>query len=164
MTKIPTLHLICGQAGAGKTTFAKKLALEQDAIRFSKDEWIVQLYGRNLTSEQWSEYELRCYSCIESIAKTLLRRGLDVILDYGFWYEHERTSAARLASESGSHCIVHYLNTPTELRRERVLNRNQSLANNSVQISEEDFKKQIIWFQVPTDEEGIEIKITGINN
>ncbi|MCY7392641.1 MAG: ATP-binding protein, partial [Leptolyngbyaceae cyanobacterium CAN_BIN12] len=33
-----TLHLLHGFTGAGKTTFAKQLALEISAIRFTPDE------------------------------------------------------------------------------------------------------------------------------
>lgn len=41
MTK-PTLHLIHGYLGAGKTTFARKLEIDTKALRFTLDEWIVQ--------------------------------------------------------------------------------------------------------------------------
>jgi hypothetical protein len=37
------LHLICGQAGSGKTTYAKQLEMQLSAFRFSKDEWMVSL-------------------------------------------------------------------------------------------------------------------------
>lgn len=38
-----TLILICGLPGAGKTTLAKKLAIERNAIRLCPDDWIIAI-------------------------------------------------------------------------------------------------------------------------
>ena len=158
MANRAVLHLICGQAGSGKTTYAKQLETELNAFRFTKDEWMVSLYGRHITLDQWSQYEPRCYACIETIARRLLEREISVILDYGFWYRHERARAKDLADELGVRSVVHFLNVPVEVRRERVLTRNRSIADDSVVMSEDDFDKQVSWFEVPSEHEGISIK------
>jgi predicted kinase len=44
---LATVHLIHGCLGAGKTTFAKKLAEEVNGVRFNPDEWMVRLYGED---------------------------------------------------------------------------------------------------------------------
>jgi predicted kinase len=161
MSHTPTLHLICGQAGAGKTTYAKHLEELESAIRFSKDEWIVALYGRDLTLEDWSQYEPRCYAIIESVTVPLLKSGINVIWDYGFWYSEERIKALNFANNLRAHCMLHYLATETKLRRDRVLNRNSSLTHDSVAISAEDFDKQLGWFEVPSEDEGIILKVVS---
>lgn len=38
------LHLICGSTGAGKTTYAIRLADQIGAARFSVDEWMTALF------------------------------------------------------------------------------------------------------------------------
>lgn len=38
------VHLLCGLPGAGKTTYAARLAAENSAVRFSLDEWMLRLY------------------------------------------------------------------------------------------------------------------------
>lgn len=158
MVNSAVLHLICGQAGSGKTTYAKQLEMQVNAFRFTKDEWMVSLYGRHITLEQWSQYEPRCYACIETIARRLLEREISVILDYGFWYRHERARAKDFANELGIRIVVHFLNVPIEVRRERVLNRNKAITDDSVVMSEDDFDKQVSWFEVPSEHEGIPIK------
>jgi len=42
MTKA-TIHLICGFMGFGKTTYAKKLAQREKAVRMTPDEWMRQI-------------------------------------------------------------------------------------------------------------------------
>ena len=156
------LHLICGQGGSGKTTYAKQLETELNAFRFTKDEWMVSLYGRQITLEEWSQYEPRCYACIETIARRLLEREISVILDYGFWYRHERARAKDFANELGIRSVVHFLNVPVEVRRERVLRRNKSIANDSIVMSEDEFNKQISWFEPPSENEGLSIKLIEV--
>lgn len=156
------LHLICGQAGSGKTTYAKQLETQLNAFRFTKDEWMVSLYGRHITLDEWSQYEPRCYACIETITRRLLEREISVILDYGFWYRHERARAKDFANELGIRSVVHFLNVPVEVRRERVLRRNKSITNDSVVMSEDEFDKQLSWFEVPSEQEGLSVKLIEV--
>lgn len=152
------LHLICGQAGAGKTTYAKTLEGRRSAIRFSKDQWVIALHGRSLPMEEWSAAQEKCYRLIAELTVKLLTQEIDVILDYGFWYREERLAARDLAASVGATAMTHYLDTPDTIRRERVLSRNHALDEDSVEISPEEFEKQIDWFEKPSDAEGMRIK------
>ena len=40
-----TVHLIAGGSGAGKSTFARRLAGIENAVHLSIDDWMVMLYG-----------------------------------------------------------------------------------------------------------------------
>ena len=42
---MPTLYLMVGLPGSGKTTYAKQLEEEVQAVRFTPDEWHIFLYG-----------------------------------------------------------------------------------------------------------------------
>jgi hypothetical protein len=45
MTTRPTLFLTVGLPGTGKTTVARRIEVEQKALRLTKDEWVKALYG-----------------------------------------------------------------------------------------------------------------------
>ena len=66
------LHLIYGFAGAGKTTFARKLETDISAIRFTHDEWMVKLYGNNPEEQKFSDYYERISDLIWNLTMQLL--------------------------------------------------------------------------------------------
>lgn len=41
----PTLHLLIGLPGSGKTTLARRLEAEHAALRLTPDEWMLLLFG-----------------------------------------------------------------------------------------------------------------------
>ena len=153
----PCAYLVCGKAGSGKTTLAGKIEEERNAVRFSKDEWIVALYGRDLTVEEWPDAERRCCDLILKVAAKILSRGVDVILDFGFWYRKEREEAKKAAEAAGARAVIYFLNIPDEVRKARILSRNEKPDRKSVRISMEEFERQLEWFDVPGKEEGMEI-------
>ena len=59
LDKKPTAHLICGFIGSGKTTFAKELQKKTSALRFTKDEWIIRIFGNDPTIDQFETYDDR---------------------------------------------------------------------------------------------------------
>ena len=50
-----SVHLICGFAGTGKTTIARKLAVQMNAVRLTPDELMTDLYGRGISESEYRE-------------------------------------------------------------------------------------------------------------
>ena len=77
------IHMICGPVGAGKTTYAIRLAEELGAVRFSIDDWISQLFFPDkpepLTYEWAVARAKRCEARILAVSQSLLELGTDVI-------------------------------------------------------------------------------------
>ena len=82
---VATAHLIHGYLGAGKTTFARRLERDLPALRFTHDDWMVCLYGRDPPTELFSDYAARVSDQIDAIWPRCLELGLDVVLDLNFW-------------------------------------------------------------------------------
>jgi predicted kinase len=126
---MPTVHLLSGLIGSGKTTYARRLERELPALRISLDEWIVTLFGaelpKSMTFEWWSERAERCSRMSWSLCRQALAMGLDVVLDCGFLQRAQRDASRRLAEAAGAQTRLHLLRAATETRRERVERRNR---------------------------------------
>src|SRR4051812_43187644 len=91
MQKQPIVYLICGFIGAGKTTFAKTLEERIGAVRITKDEWSIKLIGNDPTVDGYAEWDTKIIELSRSIAFQLVEKGIDVIIDEGFWEKAQRT-------------------------------------------------------------------------
>jgi len=88
------LYLLVGLPGAGKTTKARQLEVEASALRFTPDEWMHALFGRNDPAAR-DALEGR----LIGIALRALQLHTNVILDFGFWSKDERSSLRWIARQ-----------------------------------------------------------------
>jgi predicted kinase len=152
-----TVHLIVGLPCAGKTTYSKKLEVEQSALRLTLDEWHIRLFGQDFTLDfQHPEHDAR-HELIEDImwdvAARALQLGTNVILDFGFWGKSEREDYRTRAAELGANSVVHFLNVPEEVLLSRLEVRNASLPEGSFQIPTPKLLEWMQIFQAPTEDE-----------
>jgi predicted kinase len=136
---MPTLHLLHGGVGSGKTTVAKKLERDLPAVRFTHDEWTVRLYGSNPPAEGFQEAVARVWELIWEHAERVLRIGADVILDGGFWSRASRDDARRRATALGVPCRLYCVACPEPLARRRVRDRTAAMRPGTLFISDATF-------------------------
>lgn len=149
-----TLVLICGLVGAGKTTFARRLEAERNAIMLSPDEWITALLA---DPEDLAERD-RLRDPVENLqweqAQRYLRKGLTVILDNGFWAEEERSLYAMRALELGARIELYYLDAPSlDALWERTSGRNAQLTTKTWHMTREEIASYWEQFEPPKREE-----------
>lgn len=120
--------LIVGCTGAGKTTYARKLADELGAVRFSIDEWMTALFWADSPQPiqfAWTmERVNRCEAQIFAMVRQLAERGVPALLDLGFTKLAHRDKFRALAAETGLTAEVHFIDVPADLRWFRVNRRN----------------------------------------
>jgi predicted kinase len=125
----PLIHIVTGSTGAGKTTYARQLAAELGAIRFSIDEWMNALFWPDRSDPidpAWAmERVERCYTQIWSVARDAARQGLPSVLDLGFTTHNSRCRFVDLAREAGFQSQLHWIDVPADERWRRVEQRNQ---------------------------------------
>lgn len=137
--KKPIAYLISGFVGSGKTTFARKLEKETGAIRFTKDEWIIRIFGNDPNFKEFDKYDEKMTSLSNDLAIQCLKAGLDVIIDNGFWSRTQRDQMRERIKEIGAHFQFYSIQCPYQIMRQRIIYRNQNLTGDSFFIKEETF-------------------------
>jgi len=154
--KQPIAYLMCGFIGAGKTTFARKLEKETGAIRITKDEWIIKIFGNKITSDKnFEKYDNNITELATDIALKILKSGKDVIVDDGFWVKSQREDVKRKILQIGAKPILYYVECSIEKMRERVVNRSKNPPIDSFEINAEMFDKYLEYWEQPTKEENV---------
>lgn len=153
MKRQPIAYVICGFIGAGKTTFAKKLEQKTGAVRITKDEWSISLIGNDPTIHGYAEWDYKIVGLSRNIAFYLIEKGIDVIIDEGFWEKEQRTGMRRRIEALGARTVLYYLDTPINTIRTRVARRNDTLTNDSFEISSEMLDGYLMHWQPPTEDE-----------
>ena len=120
---LPVIHLVAGSTGAGKTTFAMKLAERERALRLSIDEWMTALFGLDQPAQiefAWMmERVNRCEAVMWAVAADAARRGVGSVIDCGFTRAEHRRKFADLAAQAGLPVVLHHLDLPAEERWRR---------------------------------------------
>ena len=153
MKRKPIVYLICGFIGAGKTTFAKKLEEKTGAVRITKDEWLIRFIGNDPTIDGFAQYDEKICELSRDVAFQLVEKGIDVIIDEGFWAREQRVELRRRIAAIGAKAVLYYVETPIETMRDRVVGRNNTLTKGSFTISREMFDNYLKYWQPPSKDE-----------
>lgn len=128
MASRPTIHLVTGSTGAGKTTFSMRLAEQEGAIRLSIDEWMTALFEADRPEPiefAWMmERVNRCEAVMWTVAVDAARHGVGAVIDCGLTRAQHRRKFAGLAAEAGLPAVLHWVDVPVEERWRRVERRN----------------------------------------
>jgi predicted kinase len=123
------LILLCGLAGAGKTTLAKQLEA-QGAVRMCPDEWLVAL-GCDI-------HDPAARVAVEALqwdlTQTLVARGLTVVDECGVWQRWERDQRRTWAREQGVPVELRFLDASVEVLTARIAERNRTLPEGAPRI------------------------------
>ena len=151
-----TLYLIHGFIAFGKTTFAKKLAVEKDAVRFTHDEVMIERFGTNPPADKFQEYSQIVTNEIIVKAKRRLSEGNSVILDFGFWSRNERDKYKELAKSIGADCVIYSINCDIDVAKQRCLQRTAEMPDGALVIDENAFNILLQKFEpINEDEEAV---------
>lgn len=145
-----TVFLLIGLPGAGKTTLARQLEGQHDALRLTPDEWMSALFGAGESgNKRWVlESEL-----LWGVAARALSLGVNVVLDFGCWAREERDLFRARAAALGVHFELHVLDVPPDELWERLKRRNQQLPPDTFPVTREELDEWIEWYEVPAPDE-----------
>jgi predicted kinase len=106
----PTLYLLCGLPGAGKSTRAAHILEENAAVYLNPDEWIVDL-GVSLVDYAF-RFTLQDRMLIH--AGSILRAGASVVIEFGSWSIAERETIRQVAVREGARTELNFVDAPLD--------------------------------------------------
>lgn len=133
---MPRVYLLHGLPGTGKTTYAAVLVSERGAIRLSNDELMRTIFGENPSGECFTQMRGKIDAVIWDTAAKLVARGIDVVLDNGFWTRKSRDEAREKTYRIGGEPVLVRMLCPHDVAYARVLARNNALPKDALFIDE----------------------------
>lgn len=153
-----TLYFLCGKMAAGKSTHAKALAAQKDALLFVQDELLEALYpGEILSLKDFERCAGRLQAALAPQIEALLRRGLNVVLDFPANTLKQRAWFRELFETAGAAHELHWIDAPDALCKQQLRQRSAHLPPGTPWTSEAEFDAVTAWFQPPEEAEGFRI-------
>ncbi len=152
------IHLLVGNTGAGKSTYANKLKLDINGVIFTLDKWNKILFLPDKTENDGVNWFLERIDRAEEVMQDLILQlensGVDSILDVGLSKFKHREKYRKFAKENNIEVKVHFLNIPKEIRKQRVLKRNlEKGITFEFEVTNENFEFMENWFEAPLETE-----------
>lgn len=139
------LILTCGLPGAGKTTLARQLAADRNAVRLTKDDWLWALGPTPWATTTQAKVNKELWQ----LAQEIVRLGLGVVLDFGFAARIERDEVRSVARALGVGVELHFLDAPVDELWRRIEARNSKPPWDSAPISRAHLDQWAAAFQMP---------------
>ena len=152
------IHLIVGNTGSGKTTYASRLKIKTNGIIFSIDKWNSTLFLPDKKPADGLEWFLERIERVEKMIMNLVQQlesaKTNSILDLGLSKFEHREKFRNFAEVNGYELKIHFLDISKETRWKRIVNRNMEKGETfEFEVSRDDFDFMENWFGRPTEKE-----------
>lgn len=152
------IHLIVGNTGSGKTTYANELKQNIKGVVFSIDQWNNTLFFPDKKETDGLDWFLERIDRVEAMIMQLIHQletaNTDAILDLGLSKFEHREKFRAFAQQYNYKYQIHFLDIPKATRLERVMQRNQEKgATYEFEVSQENFDFMETWFERPNEAE-----------
>jgi len=167
MTNVQTVYLVYGPVGAGKSTYARELAADRNAIRFAIDDWMHTLFGDDRPQQMdlvWAMTRVaRCEARIWATCQEILASGRDVVLEIGAMRATDRERLKSIVEAAGHRLALCFVDADREVRRQRVLQRNREKGDTyTFEVTPAMFDAMETYFERPDETElGSTTRISG---
>ena len=152
-----TLYFVCGKLAAGKSTLAKSLASQKDAVLLSEDDLLRHLYPSEITDlKSYVSYSGRLKNALSEHICCVVGHGLSVVLDFPANTIGQRAWLRELIEISGAAHQLHFVDTPDETCKKQLRARHSNDSGDPLQ-DEATFDLLSSYFVAPKPDEGFTI-------
>lgn len=144
--------MTCGKLCSGKSTYARELRKERNAVLLSIDELMLALFPEGAGTDH-DTYVRRTERYLLDLSLQILQSGRDVILDWGLWTKDQRGRIRAFYADHGIESEIHYLHISDEEWQRRIRKRNSKRGPSDYYVDEGLLKKFESVFEEPGQEE-----------
>jgi predicted kinase len=150
-----TLYFMCGKMASGKSTLAKLLASEHNAVLLSEDNWLSHLFPSEITDlKSYINCSTRLKNALSDHICELLRLDVSVVLDFPANTKGQREWFSQLIEISGVPHELHFVDATIETCKKQLRDRNAGSNAHLVMQDEATFDLLLGYFAAPEPEEG----------
>ena len=156
-----TLHFMCGKLASGKTTLAKQIAREDDAVLICEDVWLSRLFPV-IALWTFDDYLKRsaCWrAALGPHVADLLRRGVSVVFDFAGNVPREREWVRSIFEDAGAGHLLHYVHVSDAVCKARLRGRNAQMPEGSQFTTDQQFDAITAYFVPPSPGERFRIQL-----
>ncbi|WP_428774402.1 AAA family ATPase [Vibrio sp.] len=162
MDHLGTLIFFCGKMGAGKSTSAKRIAVERDAVLISEDEWLSAHYPDQIhTFDDYLTYSATIKPFVKLLVQRILHTGTDVVMDFLGNTPAQRAWYKQLCAEVGCDHQLWYLGVSDKKCLLHIAHRRTEQPHRAQFDTEEVFRHVNQYFQPPSSGEGLNILLVS---
>lgn len=153
-----TLTFFCGKMGAGKSTKAKQIAQQGNAVLLSEDEWLAALYPNKMSSlNDYIEYSNLLKPQMKKLVKSMLSAGTNVVMDFPANTLSQRDWFRNIFSEINAPHNLVYIELSNEVCLKQIEKRRKQQPERRATDTPDMFEQVTKYFMAPTAEEGFNI-------
>jgi predicted kinase len=152
------LIFLCGKMAAGKSTLAKTLAEQENAVLLVQDELLDRLFPDEITDiPGFAKYSTRLKNALEPHVCALLSKGISVVLDFPGNTKAQRAWFRQLFESANAEHELHYVDASDALCKIQLMERSKDLPAGTPWTTNAEFEAITVYFQPPSEEEGFNV-------
>lgn len=150
------LFFFCGKMGAGKSTKAKMVAADNNAMLLSEDDWLAAHYPSQIhTFDDYIKYANIIKPFIKSHVQSLLKTGVNVVMDFPANTIKQRAWFVALCAESNTQYELWYLERTDDTCLAQIAKRRVEQPQRAKFDTETVFHQVTQYFEAPTASENL---------
>jgi predicted kinase len=148
----------CGKMAAGKSTLARELAGQDNAVLLVQDDFLARLFpGEIVDIPGFMKYSSRLKDALGPHVCALLSRGLTVVLDFPGNTRDQRSWFRQLFESADVDHELHFIDAPDDLCKRQLKERSKGYPAGTAWTTDAEFDAITALFEAPALEEGFNV-------